>query len=89
MFEIYTLEYAFQKAKLTHDINNWWKNKNVFGTNFSQKKNAIVKYCMTMTMNIKSTKDIKSMTMIMGMLGVPCMKLIQERSNKTRTILDI
>jgi hypothetical protein len=47
MFEIYTLEDAFQKAKLAHDINNWWKCNNVFGTNFSQKKKAIVKDCTT------------------------------------------
>jgi hypothetical protein len=47
MFEIYTLENAFQKAKLAHDINNWWKHNNVFGTNLSQKKKAIVKDCTT------------------------------------------
>jgi hypothetical protein len=83
MFEIYTLEDAFQKAKLAHDINNWWKCNNVFGTNFSQKKKAIVKYCTTMMMNIKS------MTMTMGMLGVPCMTLIRESSNEMRTRSDI
>jgi hypothetical protein len=38
MFEIYTLQDSFQKDNLPHDISNWWKCNNVFGTNFSQNK---------------------------------------------------
>jgi hypothetical protein len=84
MFEIYTLEDSFQKDNLPRDINNWWKCNNVFGTNFSQKKKAIVKYFMTMMMNIKIMMNVKRTTMKMGMLRVPCMTLIQESSNEIR-----
>jgi hypothetical protein len=89
MFEIYTLEDAFQKAKLTHDANNWWKCNNVFSANFNQKKKAIVKYCTTMTMNIKRMVNLKRTTRTMGMLGVPCMALIRESSNEMRTRSDV
>jgi hypothetical protein len=47
MFEIYTFEDAFKKAKLAHDMNNWRKRNNVFGTNFSQKKKVVVNDCTT------------------------------------------
>jgi len=85
MFEIYTLEDAFQKAKLTQDVNNWWKCNNVFNANFNQKKKAIVKYCATMTMNIKRMVNLKRTTRTMGMLGVLCMSLIRQSSNEMRT----
>jgi 2C-methyl-D-erythritol 2,4-cyclodiphosphate synthase len=66
----------YLKAKLEHYVNNSWKCNNVFDPHINQKKKSILKYCMNMTMNIKSMVNIKRTTMTMGMLGVPCMTLI-------------